>query len=853
MASVVEFDPVSGPGRGVPTIWGGVPQRNKNFTGRESQLTELRRRIASDEGEVTAVLPHALQGLGGVGKTHLAIEYAYRYQAHYDLIWWIPADQPVLVRSTLASLAPRLGLSEGGLLRIDDSVAAVLEALRRGTPYRRWLLIFDNADQPELIRGLMPHGPGHVLVTSRNRRWQSIVDTIEVDVFDRRESLEFLHRRVPGIAKVDANSLAEALGDLPLALEQAGALQFETGMDVREYLQLLKDASSKLLAENPPADYSRPVAAAWSLSVAQLREQAPFALELLRRCAFFGPEPISLEMLDRGKYTLDSDFGLSMQDRLMVSRAMRELGRYALARIDNSRKTVQVHRLVQMLIRDELLPEEQERMRDEVHALLVAADPGDSETQNRAGFENLLPHIVPSGVYASTAVRARQLIEHLIGYLYNAGDLTTALSEADRALDRWRADSGDRDPDVLVLQGIKANVLWALGRYREAYELRRGTLDAITEVLGADHEETLIILNGHGADLRARGEFRAALELDEDALPRHERVFGRDNAQTHHVVNNLALDCSLNSAYKRAFELDQDNLTNRRDMWGGDINPWVAASLAAVARDQRQEGHYLKARESAEYAYRVFEELVNRRELAVDHPFVLAQAKDLSVARRKAGFFREALELAEQVYERYTSSRQFGNEHPDALAAAINLGNAQRVAGDPNEAAERIEKTVNRYRDIFGADHPYTYGCHLNLALVHRQLGRVDEAERLLKDALAGLEGRVGADHHFTLTCLANLATARSAQGLVAEALEIGEKALARFGELLGPDHPHALVCATNVALDLSQTAGREEEGRRLATETSQRYRRVLGPDHPDVQAGERGERLDFDFEPPPL
>ncbi|WP_311984621.1 FxSxx-COOH system tetratricopeptide repeat protein [Parafrankia sp. CH37] len=850
---MVEFDPVSGPGRGVPTIWGGVPQRNKNFTGRESQLTELRRRIASDEGEVTAVLPHALQGLGGVGKTHLAIEYAYRYQAHYDLIWWIPADQPVLVRSTLASLAPRLGLSEGGLLRIDDSVAAVLEALRRGTPYRRWLLIFDNADQPELIRGLMPHGPGHVLVTSRNRRWQSIVDTIEVDVFDRRESLEFLHRRVPGIAEVDANSLAEALGDLPLALEQAGALQFETGMDVREYLQLLKDASSKLLAENPPADYSRPVAAAWSLSVAQLREQAPFALELLRRCAFFGPEPISLEMLDRGKYTLDSDFGLSMQDRLMVSRAMRELGRYALARIDNSRKTVQVHRLVQMLIRDELLPEEQERMRDEVHALLVAADPGDSETQNRAGFENLLPHIVPSGVYASTAVRARQLIEHLIGYLYNAGDLTTALSEADRALDRWRADSGDRDPDVLVLQGIKANVLWALGRYREAYELRRGTLDAITEVLGADHEETLIILNGHGADLRARGEFRAALELDEDALPRHERVFGRDNAQTHHVVNNLALDCSLNSAYKRAFELDQDNLTNRRDMWGGDINPWVAASLAAVARDQRQEGHYLKARESAEYAYRVFEELVNRRELAVDHPFVLAQAKDLSVARRKAGFFREALELAEQVYERYTSSRQFGNEHPDALAAAINLGNAQRVAGDPNEAAERIEKTVNRYRDIFGADHPYTYGCHLNLALVHRQLGRVDEAERLLKDALAGLEGRVGADHHFTLTCLANLATARSAQGLVAEALEIGEKALARFGELLGPDHPHALVCATNVALDLSQTAGREEEGRRLATETSQRYRRVLGPDHPDVQAGERGERLDFDFEPPPL
>lgn len=833
-------------------IWGGVPQRNKNFTGRESQLTELRRRVSSDQTDVTAVLPHALQGLGGVGKTHLAIEYAYRYQSHYDLIWWIPADQPALVRSNLAALAPRLGLSEGGLLRVEDSVAAVLDALRRGEPYHRWLLIFDNADQPELIRSLMPHGPGHVLVTSRNRRWQSIVDTIEVDVFARRESLEFLDRRVPGIVQADANRLADALGDLPLALEQAGALQFETGMGVKEYLQLLEEASSRLLAENPPSDYSKPVAAAWSLSVTRLRDQAPFALELLRRCAFFGPEPISLEMLDRGKYTLSSDFGRSMQDRLLVSRAMRELGRYALAKIDTSRKTVQVHRLVQMLIRDELPAEEQVRMRGEVHALLIAADPGNSETENRAAFENLLAHIVPSGVFESSEVQARQLIEHLIRYLYNVGDFTTGLNEADRALKRWEEVSGERDPDVLVLKGIKADILWVLGRHQDAYNLRRPTLEAITEVLGPDHEETLVILNGHGADLRARGEFRAALELDEDSLPRHERTFGTYTHETLIVANNLSVDYSLNSSYERALRQDQETLSGRRDLWGGDTNPWVAGSLAAIARDLRQAGHYLKARDAAEHAYRVYEDLVNDGKLANDHPAVLGQAKDLSVARRKAGSFPEALELAEQVYGRYTDSRQFGREHPDALAAAINLGNAQRVAGDPNEAAERIEKTVSRYQDVFGADHPYAYGCYLNLALVHRQLGRVDEAERLLKNALAGLDDRLGPDHHFTLTCLANLATARSAQGAVDEALEMGERGLAHFRDLLGPDHPHTLVCATNVALDLAQL-GRDEESQKLAADTVARYRRVLGPEHPDVRAGERGERLDFDFEPPPL
>ncbi|WP_261561449.1 FxSxx-COOH system tetratricopeptide repeat protein [Frankia tisae] len=850
---MVRSVPIQDTGRRVPTVWGNVPQRNKNFTGREGLLTELRAQITSDTRDITAVLPHALQGLGGVGKTHLAIEYAHRFQTDYDLVWWVPADQPSLVRSTLAALAPRLGLADAAPLRVDDAVALVLDALRRGEPYRRWLLIFDNAEQPELIRPSIPQGPGHIIVTSRNRSWLSHVDTIEVNVFDRRESLEFLRRRVPAISAPDADELAEALGDLPLALEQAGALQSETGMGAQEYLELLRNAGGRLLAENSAADYSRPVAAAWSLSVNRLQEQAPFALELLRRCAFFGPEPISMEMLDRGKYILKSEFGIAMQDRLLVSRAIRELGRYALARIDTNNRTLQVHRLVQKLIRDDLPAEDQRRVRDEVHQLLVGADPGDADDEeNWAQFGRLLPHIVPSEVHQAQDPPSRQLIEHIVRYLYQTGDFTTGLVEADRALASWIADSGDNDPDVLVLRGIKADILWALGRYREAYDLRRPTLEAIIEVLGADHEETLIILNGHGADLRARGEFDAARELDENSLARHRTVFGEETRATQNAANNLAVDYSLTSAYARALAADERNLAERRALHGRDDAQWVVHAMAALARDLRQAGQYLEGRKLAEQAYLIYRDMVQRRVLPVEHPHVLLQFKELSVARRKAGDFTAALELAQEVHSRYTNSRQYGSEHPDTLAAGINLGNAQRVAGDPEEATIRIEKTVRRYRDVLGPDHPYTYGCALNLALVHRQLGQVEEAESLLIASLAGLETRLGADHHYTLTCLANLATARSALGRPDEALKMGEAALARFRELIGPDHPHTLVCATNVALDLG-AVGRVEEGRTLTEDTMRRYRRVLGENHPDVQAGLRGERLDFDFEPPPL
>ncbi len=219
-----------GAASGVPAVWGHVPQRNKNFTGRVGLLRELREHLTKDS-TTTAVLQHALYGLGGVGKTQLAMEYAYRFQGEYEVVWWISADQPSLIRSTLASLAPHLELPATG--RTDEAVAAVLDALRRGEPYRRWLLVFDNADQPETLQDFMPPGPGHVLITSRNHRWERTIYTIEVDVFSRAESLEFLHRRMSGITDSDADRLAEELGDVPLALEQAG----------------------KLRAENPPTGY----------------------------------------------------------------------------------------------------------------------------------------------------------------------------------------------------------------------------------------------------------------------------------------------------------------------------------------------------------------------------------------------------------------------------------------------------------------------------------------------------------------------------------------------------------------------------------------------------------------------
>ena len=191
----------------VPAVWGNVPQRNKNFTGRLEILGQLRQGVSS---AVTAVLPHALQGMGGVGKTAVAIEYAHMFRAEYELVWWIPADQPALVRSSLAALADLIGLESASAAGIETAASAVLNALRRGDPYSRWLLIFDNADQPEDINDIIPRGPGDVLITSRNHRWESVVDTVSVDVFSRERE-----HRLPGQAGAAGNSTSPRLTGWP--------------------------------------------------------------------------------------------------------------------------------------------------------------------------------------------------------------------------------------------------------------------------------------------------------------------------------------------------------------------------------------------------------------------------------------------------------------------------------------------------------------------------------------------------------------------------------------------------------------------------------------------------------------
>ncbi len=195
-----------------PPVW-RVPARNPSFTGRDRMLERLHALLTRDD----RVVVQALQGMGGVGKTQLAVEYAHRFAPDYSLVWWFDAEQPALLPDQFAALAPRLGLP--AQLPGPDAVEDVLSELQNR---HDWLLVFDNATHPNDV---LPYRPavdtGRVLVTSRSPVWGGLGGRLEVDVFDRTESVLLLQRRVLGLPSALANELAEELGDLPLALEQA--------------------------------------------------------------------------------------------------------------------------------------------------------------------------------------------------------------------------------------------------------------------------------------------------------------------------------------------------------------------------------------------------------------------------------------------------------------------------------------------------------------------------------------------------------------------------------------------------------------------------------------------------------
>src|SRR3954463_4006699 len=348
----------------LPAVWKGPP-RNPRFTGRDGMLTELRRRLHAGEGTLVV---QALYGLGGVGKTQLALEYAHRFAADYDLVWWLDAEQPVLIPEQLAALAARLDLPAGPT--VADTVERLLAELRGRN---RWLLVFDNAERPADIADHQPGGAGHVLITSRFPGWGALGGRLEVDVLTRAETVALLRARIPNLDEELADKLAAELGDLPLAAAQAAGYLEQTDLPPADYLRRFRTRRADLLARGDVLGYAGRIDTTWALSLDRLRDQDPAAVQLLQLAAFLAPEPIPLSLIGDHPDLLGEPLRTTAADPDALADTVGALVGYSLARRHPG--AFQVHRLVAAVIRHQMAPDRQQATAERVMALLAAASP----------------------------------------------------------------------------------------------------------------------------------------------------------------------------------------------------------------------------------------------------------------------------------------------------------------------------------------------------------------------------------------------------------------------------------------------------------------------------------------------
>jgi CO dehydrogenase nickel-insertion accessory protein CooC1 len=823
----------------IPPIW-NVPARNADFTGRGATLELLRDKLAG--GGRAVVVAQALYGLGGVGKTQLALEYAHRFMADYDLVWWVPSERAEETSGALADLARKMGLKVSD--NVVEAAEAALEELRRDTT-PHWLLIFDNADDPKQLEPYLPTGSGHVLITSRNQAWSHSAEPLEVDVFTRDESVGHLLRHVPDLDMADAIRVADALGHLPLAVEQASAWLEQTGMPARVYVEQLATQSTRILALNQPPDYPMPVVATWNLSFDRLKQRSPAAVRLLQLCAFFSPGPISMDLLysdEMNESLLPFDDTLS--EKLMLGRVIRDISRFALVKVDQGSNSLQIHRLVQAVIRSQMTDEEQVEARHEVHKILTGARPRQGETDDPANwstYDIIWPHLGPSIAEECDDPRTRQLLIDWVRYQWKHGEFESCLSLARRLEIVWAHQLGPDHQQTLHLQFQIANVLRSQGRFAEARELDTYVLERQRAVLGPDHPHALMTANGLGADLRALGEFQQALTSDRATHESFKEQFGDDYPRTLLAAHNLGCSLRLVGDCFTARRLDEETLDRQRQVLGSD-HPNTLLSSASLALDLRAAGAF---RESVNVLRDTWERY--REVLGDDMTDTLRAAASLAVSLRKAGEQSEAMNLAQDTYQRY--QRRYGTNAPDAQSCALNLACDYAAVDDMPRALDLVSGVKAAHQADLGDDHPNTLVAANNLACYLRCLGRLPEALALAGDTRARMQRKLGDRHPLTLSCVVNLANCCGDSGdpETAEALE-GET-ITLLRDVLGREHPDALVCEANLAVSLRQT-GRAQEAEDLRTRVITDFGRILGASHPDAAQLHKWQRINRDLEP---
>jgi tetratricopeptide (TPR) repeat protein len=839
-----------------PRVLRGLAARNARFTGRETNLLELRDQL---RGSSTAVVrPFTLLGTAGVGKTAIAQEYAHRFMNDYDLVCWIPCGRSEEVDLRMAEILPtlqdRFRISAPTESTVAERARLVLDVLADGKTVPRWLLIYDNAEDIDAIWDYLPSSGGQVLITSQNQGWEDRhVRPMRVRMFNREESVGHLLQVVPSLTKEEANALADALGDLPVAITAVAAYLRDSGYPVSSYLSDLERQQPNSPSVGVLSVYPREVAAAWDAPLKLLKERSEAAAHLLKLCSVMAPDIATDLVHSRAMTEALKPFDPALAAPVIMGRIVQEASKLNLLTPDTANKTITMHRVVQTVVRNRMSAAEVAAAQAQVQEILLAARPAgdvdDSATRSRFGM--LWPHLGPAEVISSANERVRELIIDRIRYIYVYSDYDRGVAEANAAAARWQ-EMLDVGPDektqeslriqLLQLQFNLGNIRLAQSEFTESRKLHAHVLEEQTRLLKADHPYTLMTAGSLAADLRALGLYQDALKLDLQTHPAWVGLYGEDNLLSLRAANNLAVSYRLNGDVNAALQLDRDT-HQRLQATLGDRHSLTLSSSRNLARDLLECGEYRAAVDTARHAYRLSAE-----HMGIDSAAALDGQVLLGIAMRSAGNPAEAEPQFEQALELLRT--RFGSTGSATLAGHLSFAVNLWALDLFPEAEAEIRPVLEEYQNSLGPTHPHTLVCQVNLAALLRQQLASGKAAKTISLALDGLERVLGPEHPYTLAAEMVHGALLADQNLFDKAADVETRTLGVLERKLGVAHPDTLRCHANLLLTR----------RDCGEDTSVDFERVvsqlellLGADHPTVKTLRKKRRLLRALDPQPF
>lgn len=688
--------------------------RTHYFTGREYLLARLREQLVERHRAV-------LSGLGGVGKTQTAIEYAVRHRADYPGgVFWVNAETSNSLTSGFVAIATMLRLPGSESHDQEAIVKAALAWLNRGGG---WLLILDNVDDRREVQPFVPErDKGDVLITSRESVFAElgIARALDVRDLDDEEAVHFLLARA---AREDADStdctaaaeLAAELGNLPLALEQAAAYITETNASFSDYLNAFRKRRVTLLEKAGELVSHDTVAVTWAANFAAVEAISPAAADVLRVSAFLAPDAIPFELFFKGAQALGEPFAsLSDPDEMAMSELLRPLARYSLIRSDAASHAFGVHRLVQEIVRAAIGKSERRTYVERVAAALNAAFP-ELDYANWAQCNRLVSHVVSiTGWVESDDVRPDafgQILNQTGRYLVDRGRYAEGESMLVRSLVIAEHALGPDHLDVARVLNNLGNAYFHQGRYAGAQPLRERALAIRERALGPDHPDVALSLNNLANDYLSQGRYVEAQPLYERALAIKERAFGSDHPDVALGLNNLAVLHEKQYRYAEAQQLNERALMIRERVLSPD-HPDVAHSLINLAGLYVKQGRYADAQPLCERALAIKE-----RAFGPDHPDVTLPLKNLADVCVKQRLYDQA----EQLYTRALIiwEHAVGPDHPEVAENLVGLATLYKDQGRDAEAVAFFERALVIKGRVFVANHPELAEIRNNLEALH--------------------------------------------------------------------------------------------------------------------------------------